>query len=166
VTVASRGVLSALAGLLLVGCGPVATPSPAESACVEADLRVTATPWSGAAGSRWTEVVVEHVGEGACILPPAPVVGLVDAEGRLLLESTPAADGGAVLLEPGHSSGFQVRYSNACERAVAAPIALYLALDTSPVEVEDAVIASADDLPPCNAPDQPPSIEAGSWEMG
>ena len=165
--VRSRGVAVALAGFLTAACGGDPEPSPAEPvSCTDAHLRVTAGPWSGAVGSRWSEVLVEHVGDGACLLPPAPVVGLVDAAERLLLESTPESGCGPVLLVPDTVTTFAVRYSNACERAVAVPIALYLALDAGPVEVSDSVIASSDDLPPCSAPDESSAIETSRWGEG
>jgi hypothetical protein len=94
-------------------------------------------------------------------LPAHPVVAIYDAAARALLES-PAATGEPVSFAPGATTSFTVLLSNWCDTT--APLPLHVALR---LEGGDAGISgldlSADDLPPCNGPGQPPVITVGGW---
>jgi hypothetical protein len=135
---------------------------PEGSACALTDLAVTAGGWGAAAGSRGADVSVENRGASACELPAGPTVAILDAGGTQLLAS-PATDQPGLTLEPGAVATFTVLFSNWCEQGAALPLRVALVDGAAGVPVPG-LDMTADDLPPCNGPGQPPTLSANPWE--
>lgn len=144
---------------------PVATPSAvAETAsCAVTDLAATGGGWDAAAGSRGIEVSVGNRGSVACVLPAGPTVAILDQAANVLLESPAASGGPGPTLEPGDTTSFTILMSNWCDQSVAPPLHVVLRIGDAGVEVQGASL-SAEDLPPCNGPGQPPSLSTSAWE--
>jgi hypothetical protein len=136
--------------------------APEGSACALADLAVTAGGWGAAAGSRGADVSVENRGAAACELPAGPTVAILDADGTQLLAS-PATDQPGPTLEPGAVATFTVLFSNWCEQGAALPLRVALLDGAAGIPVPD-LDMTADDVPPCNGPGQPPALSANPWE--
>jgi hypothetical protein len=49
---------------------------------------------------------------------------------------------------------------------VSLPLHFRLALASDGIDVDELVVATADDLPPCNGPDQPATLSTTAWEAG
>jgi Protein of unknown function (DUF4232) len=148
-----------------VSPAPAATASPATAggACAPTDLALVSGGWSAAAGSRGADVSVENRGGGACRLPAGPAVAILDAAGTQLLESAPAGNEPGPTLEPGTVATFTVLFSNWCDETAALPLHVALRAGDASVPVPDLDL-TADDLPPCNGPGQPPAVSANPWE--
>ena len=142
----------------------VGSPSaaPEGGACALTDLAVTAGGWGAAAGSRGADVSVENRGAAACELPAGPTVAILDAGGTQLLAS-PATDQPGPTLEPGAVATFTVLFSNWCEEGAALPLRVALVDGAAGIPVPG-LDMTADDLPPCNGPGQPPALSANPWE--
>jgi hypothetical protein len=178
--------LAAFAAIVAGACGnppspspsPVASPTPSAApssaapttsaavACASADLSVTGGPWGGAAGSRGSDIVVENVGAAACLLPAAATVAIVDQAGTVLLSNAPAQAGSGPELAPAATTGFSLVLGNWCDQAVALPLSFRLALAGDAVPISDLSVATTDDLPPCNGPDQPATLSTTDWLSG
>jgi hypothetical protein len=172
-------VLSAVA-LLAIACNtstttasppPPATESPAPAStspaagggdCAPTDLALVGGGWSAAAGSRGADVSVENRGAAACTLPAGPSVAILDAAGTQLLESAPT-DAPGPSLEPGAVATFTVLFSNWCDEGAALPLHVALRSGAAAIPVPGLDL-TADDLPPCNGPGQPPALSANPWE--
>jgi hypothetical protein len=181
-----RLVVVAFAAILVNACGnpPSPSPSPAASAtpapvptsaaptssavgaCVRGDLRVTGGPWGGAAGSRGADIVVENVGTGACLLPAAATVAVIDQTGTVVLTNAPAQAGSGPELAPSATTGFSLVLGNWCDQTVALPLTLQLGLASDSVDIENLAVTTTDDLPPCNGPDQPATLSTTAWQSG
>jgi hypothetical protein len=155
---------------------PSAIPSPSDPAmpsattaagalCAATDLTASAEGWSAAAGSRGADVLVENSGAGACSLPATPDVAIVDNAATALLESEPGGTGSGPSLEPGGTATFTVLASNWCDEPAGLPYHLVLRADGGAVQVTGLDLATADDLPPCNGPDQPATLSANAWVL-
>lgn len=174
--------LALFAATCLTACGNPVTPTPGTSspppssspssgtaspsgtaACTAADLAVTGGPWGGAAGSRGSDIVAENRGATACILPAIPTVALVDAAGTTLLTSSPIQAGAGPELPAGDTIGFSLLIGNWCEQPVSLPLHFRLALVSDGVDIGTLSVATVDDLPPCNGPDQPATLSATDW---
>jgi hypothetical protein len=120
-----------------------------------------AGPLGGAAGSRGADVVVT-AGNGSCQLTAAPVVGIADKSGAVLLNShlPVGADGPLVSAAAAYTFSFQL--SNWCDEGTALPLQAVLALASGSVEIAGATLAAAD-LPPCNGPGQPAMLSTTDW---
>lgn len=136
--------------------------APQGGACALTDLAVTAGGWGAAAGSRGADVSVENRGTTACDLPAGPTVAILDAGGTQLLTSPPTDQPG-LTLEPGAVATFTVLFSNWCEGGAALPLRVALVDGAAGIPVPD-LDMTADDLPPCNGPGQPPALSANPWE--
>jgi hypothetical protein len=88
----------------------------------------------------------------------------VDQAGTALLTSSPTLAGAGPELAAGASIGFSLLLGNWCDQAVSLPLHLRLALAIDGVDIDELVIATVDDLPPCNGPGQPATVSATSWE--
>jgi len=144
---------------------PSASPSAADVPCTAASLEVSGGPWGGAAGSRGSDVEVRNVGQEACTLPAGPSVALVDQAGAVLL-STPPQAGAGPELAPGASSTFSLVMGNWCNQDASLPLHFSLALAAGSVDVAELSVATVDDLPPCNGPDQPATLTTTPWQPG
>ena len=144
--------------------GPVATPTvEAGGPCAPSDLALTGGAWGAAAGSRGADVSVENRGPAACMLPAGPAIAVLDAAGTELLASPPVADEGAPVLEPGAVATFTVLFSNWCQEGTALPLHVVLRAGDASIPVPG-LDMTADDLPPCNGPGQPPALSANPWQ--
>jgi hypothetical protein len=169
-----------LATTLVAGCAASVSPSAStapippspsspstsssespDGACTAADIRASASPWDGAAGSRFSEVVVENSGGGTCSVSPNPVVALVDQVGEVIAQSAPSVAGAGPAMPPGGRLGFTVQLGNWCQAATP-PVAVQLVLGDDRVMI-DGLTTTSSQLPPCNAPGQPPTISATAW---
>lgn len=144
---------------------PSASPSAADAPCGPAGVEVTGGPWSGAAGSRGSDVVVRNTSAGTCTLPAGPSVALVDQAGAVLLSSPPHAGLGPQLA-PGASSTFSLVLGNWCNQNASLPLHFSLALAGGSVDVDQLSVATVDDLPPCNGPEQPATLTTTAWHPG
>jgi hypothetical protein len=142
-----------------------APPSPsAAAACVRDDLAVTGGPWGGAAGSRGSDILVENQGSATCLLPAGPTVAIVDQGGTVVLSSAPAQAGIGPELAAGGSIGFSLLVGNWCDQTVSFPLRIQLALASGGIDIDQLVIGTVDDLPPCNGPGQPATLQTTAWE--
>jgi hypothetical protein len=177
----------AIVGALLIGaCNNAPSPSPAASpsgtapastapssgapsasataaACTGTDIRASGGAWGGAAGSRGSDIVVANEGSAPCLLPASPTIAVVDAGGTVLV-SSPATAGPGPAVAPGGTVGFSLVIGNWCAQGTQLPLSFRLALAADAVEIGDLVVSSADELPPCNGPGQPPSLSATDWQ--
>jgi hypothetical protein len=156
--------------------GPVTTPgdtSPSVTspmACTSAQLSATAQ-LEGAMGSREGAIVVTNTSGTSCVLrgTPTPVLTTVDSgvADVQLVRSEPAwrVDGDAapdgwpdVTVAPAFQASLRVRWSNWCGDA---PPAWALHLDGGSNVAVDGI---GTDVPPCNGPGQPSTVEIGPFE--
>jgi uncharacterized protein DUF4232 len=166
-----RTILLATFVFVAAACGsstttpePAATPTAeAGGSCSPNDLALTGGAWGAAAGSRGADVSVENRGSVACMLPAGPAVAVLDAAGTVLLESAPVADEGAPVLEPGAVATFTVLFSNWCQEGTALPLHVALRSGAASIPIPG-LDMTADDLPPCNGPGQPPALSANPWQ--
>lgn len=177
-----------LVAAFVTACGNPVTPSPSEpaspsptispshspatpsassvAACASTDVVATGGPWGGAAGSRGSDVVVENRGTSPCLLPAGPTVALVDQAGTAILTSSPTLAGAGPELPAGGSIGFSLLLGNWCAQTVSLPLRLRLALASDGIDIDDLVVATLDDLPPCNGPGQPATLSTTDWAPG
>jgi hypothetical protein len=143
--------------------------SPAGSAhlgpCSTADIKVSGGPWGGAAGSRGADVAVTITGTGSCLLPPRPVVAIVDAARTVVLQGKPVVASGEQTLAPGRPNSFSILFGNWCDPSPKLPLRPVLVLDSGLVEISGLALATADALPPCNGPGQPALLSATAWQV-
>lgn len=140
-----------------------ASPLTGGGECAPTDLALIGGGWSAAAGSRGADVSVENRGAAACTLPAGPAVAILDAAGTQLLESAPTTDEAGPSLEPGAVATFTVLFSNWCEETASLPLHVALRAGDAAIPVPGLDL-TADDLPPCNGPGQPPEVSANPWE--
>ena len=182
------GLIAVLVAALVTACGNPVTPSPSGTAspsptvspspspalpsatsvaaCTISDVVATGGPWGGAAGSRGSDVVVENRGTSPCLLPAGPTVALVDQDGTALLTSSPTLAGAGPELPAGGSIGFSLLLANWCDQTVSLPLRLRLALASDGIDIDELVVATLDDLPPCNGPGQPATLSTTEWAPG
>jgi hypothetical protein len=178
VGVAAAMVLVAGIGAAAIGNlpgGPVTTPgdgSPSVASptvCTAEQLSATAQ-LEGAMGSRDGAVVVRASGDASCVLRGAPTV-VVRSEGSIVatqvIDGPPAwkvnddpqpAGWPDVAVDADHPASLRVAWSNWCESSSAT---WELGLDDGTAVPVDGVGA---DMPPCNGPGQPSTIEIGPFE--
>jgi Domain of unknown function (DUF4232) len=149
---------------------PSAGPTPTASAgtaigpCPAADIVATAGRLGGAAGSRGADVAVGITGNAECRLPGQPVVALVDATGTELLRSSASTTTPGPSIGPGGTVSFSLLVGNWCDRTTKLPLHFQLVLADGAAAI-GGLTMTADDLPPCNGPGQPPSLWATEWEQ-
>jgi len=182
------GLVTVLAAAFVTACGNPVTPSPSEpaspppavspspapatpsaslvTACANADVVATGGPWGGAAGSRGSDVAVENRGTSPCLLPAGPTVALVDQSGTAILTSSPTLAGAGPELPAGGSIGFSLLLGNWCDQTASLPLRLRLALASDGIDINELVVATLDDLPPCNGPGQPATLSTTEWSPG
>ena len=180
--------LALLAAVAMVACGnpvtpspsvtaspsPTATPTPssappspsAAAACTSADVVATGGPWGGAAGSRGSDILVQNRGAAPCLLPAGPTVALVGQDATAILTSSPPLAGVGPELAAGGTIGFSLLVSTWCDTSVSLPLRFRLALASDGIDVDELVVATVDDLPPCNGPGQPATLSTTAWGPG
>jgi len=140
-----------------------ATDAPATAACAAIDLRAEGGPWGSAAGSRFAEVSVANQGGVDCMLPSRPVAVVTDSSGAVLVASDPAGESAGPVLGAGAAMTFTIQFGNWCDSAAALPGRTLLGVGAEGVEIGGLTLPTLDDLPPCNGPDQPPTLETTDW---
>ena len=98
-------------------------------------------------------------------MPAAPTIAIVDQAGNVQL-STPPGAGAGPSVEPGGSVGFSIVVGNWCDQDVSLPLHFSLALASGSIDVGGLALETVDDLPPCNGPGQPATLEATAWQPG
>jgi Protein of unknown function (DUF4232) len=136
----------------------------AGAACSAADLSVTGGPWGGAAGSRGTDISVKSNAGAACELPASPAVVALDAGGAVVAQGAVGAVGAGPAIQPGANAAFSLQFSNWCNQSVRLPLHFALLLVSGSAPIDQLAINSADELPPCNGPGQPPTLSTTAWE--
>jgi uncharacterized protein DUF4232 len=166
-----------LGGAVVAGCAATLSPSPsgppnpsvassgAAASCTAADVQATGGPWGGAAGSRGADVTVAVKGTTACLLPPRPVVAIIDATGAVVLQAKPVVAVSQPPLAVGRSASFSMMFSNWCDPAPKLPLRPVLVVGSGEVEIGGLSLTTADALPPCNGPGQPASLSATDWQL-
>jgi hypothetical protein len=86
--------------------------------------------------------------------------------GSVLLSSSPAGTGSGPAIQPGETASFTLLLSNWCDLSVSLPLTFRLALVNGEAAIAGLSVTSTDDLPPCNAPGQPPGLTTSEWQLG
>jgi hypothetical protein len=69
-------------------------------------------------------------------------------------------------LEPDASATFSIVVGNWCDQQATLPLHVSLALASASVDIPGLELATVDELPPCNGPGQPATLEATAWQPG
>ena len=155
---------------------PSATPSgsPEIVACRAADLTGRILSWDGAAGSRIAAVEITNQSKVVCLVAGTPGLQLVDAGGRVLLNSATAGPSGRphvgstdpkFEVAPGGHLRTDVRASNYCGPAPSLPIHIAVTLPAGGGQfaaTPASGVSSANATPPCNGPNGG-LIEMNGW---
>jgi hypothetical protein len=160
--------------------GAISSPSPTPShaaavtACRAADLVGRILGWQGAAGSRIADVEITNKAASPCFVRGTPGLQLVDARGRILLDSATAGPSGqpdvtstdpTFELMPGAGLRTEVQASNYCGAAPSPPIDIAFTLPSGSgrfVAKPGPGVSSAEAVPPCNGPIGG-NIEMNGW---
>lgn len=127
---------------------PASTPGPTTAGvvpCGPADVKASHGLVDGAAGSVFTEVVLEA--NSTCTVDATPSIGLQDKNGTALIAVT-AASGGPFELTAGSAYTTTVRLANWCGPDPAFPVALLIWLDADKLVVGGGSFPS-DGMPGC-----------------
>lgn len=144
---------------------PSAEASRSAKTCGPDDLTLAADPWGGAAGSRGTLVTISLAdGRDACVVAGAISAQIRDANGSVLVEGESAGAVGPIILEPGAAPLLSVTWSNWCGPSPAAPLGLWLTLDSWPSPSPVAVPDGTDPVPPCSGASVPSSLSVADLE--
>jgi hypothetical protein len=168
-----------IGALVLGGCNatlsparaPTTSPSVAPSGpvtptgCTAADLQASGGPWGGAAGSRGADVSVALKGAASCLLPPRPVVAILDATGVVVVQAAPVVASSQPPLAAGAPASFSILFGNWCAPGPKLPFRPVMVVDGATVEIAGLSLTTTDALPPCNGPGQPASISATDWQL-
>ena len=168
----TRVALLLFSAALAAGCAvspsvsptPTAAPSAGNGTCTTSNIQATGGPWGGAAGSRGADVTVKLKGATSCLLPPRPVVAILDATGAVLVQTRPVAAASQPPLTTGAPATFSIILSNWCDAKAKLPLRPALVLESGAIEIAGLSLATPDDLPPCNGPGQPASLSATEWD--
>ena len=144
---------------------PAITPATGSGECAPDDLRVGGGPWEASAGSRFAELTVTNQDNAACTLPAEPSVAVADAPGSVLIATDPAGAVPGPRRGAGGTARFSLQFANWCDPAAAMPARLLFLIAGGGIDVADLALPTADDMPPCNGPDQPPSLTATEWSI-
>lgn len=140
---------------------PAPTPVSVAPSCTTANLKASHGIVEGAAGSRFTEVVL--VSDTACSVEAFPVVRLRDANGGALVGSV-ALGSGRIDLAAGAVYTTNVGLSNWCLPEPAFPLALALALGAEELPVTGSSFPLEGDLPECNGGGGP-ALQGSPWAI-
>jgi hypothetical protein len=160
----SAALAAGCAGSPSVSPTPTAAPSAGTGSCTTSTIQATGGPWGGAAGSRGADVTVKVTGATSCLLPPRPVVAILDATGTVLVQTKPVVAASQPPLNAGAPASFSIILSNWCDAKAKLPLRPALVLESGAVEIAGLSMATPDDLPPCNGPGQPASLSATEWD--
>lgn len=123
---------------------------------------MTGGPWGGAAGSRGADVTVT-AGATACRLPAHPVVAMADSTGREVVHSVLPVTNDGPILDPGATRAFSFLVSNWCDPSAKLPLQAVGLVADGAIEI-GGLVMTADALPPCNGPGQPPLVTTTDWQ--
>jgi len=148
---------------------PVATLTSA-GPCLASQLSATMSDWDAGAGQRFNQVHLRNVSRVACWLQGTPRSQLVDATGRVLLDSgaTPTVRprDPRVAIAPGASARIDVRASNYCGRDAVDPTHLVLRLPSGGGTVSarpSPAGSTGGDLPPCLGRTVGGTLQTAGW---
>ena len=161
---------------------PVASASASSSpsaapevvACLAVDLDGRIVGWQGAAGSRIADIRVTNGGSRPCRIQGTPGLALVDATGRVLIDSTAAGPSGRphvsatdprFELAPGEPLTTEVQVSNYCGPTPVAPVDISFDLPGGGgrfVVGPEPGVSSSEAVPPCMG-STPSSITTNGW---
>ncbi len=142
---------------------PSRSPAPSAPvvACRAADVEGRILAWQGAAGSRIADVEVTNTSAAPCFVRGTPGLQLVDARGRVLIDSATAGPSGEphvapadrqFELTPGGHLRTQVQASNYCGAAPSPPIDIAFSLPSGGgrfVAVPGTGVSTNEAVPPC-----------------
>ena len=80
--------------------------------------------------------------------------------------STAPGAGAGPSVEPGGTVRFSIVVGNWCDQEISLPLHFSLALASGSIDVGELAVETVDDLPPCNGPGQPATLEATPWQPG
>jgi hypothetical protein len=157
--------------------GALSSPSPstATAACGAADLTGRILGWDGAAGSRIADVEISNATDHPCFVRGTPGLELVDAGGRVLIDSSTAGPSGlpnvtstdpSFELAPGTQLRTDVAASNYCGPDPSSPIDIALTLPSGGgrlVAVPGPGVSSDLAVPPCLGPSASGQIGMNGW---
>ncbi|HEY7590503.1 MAG TPA: DUF4232 domain-containing protein [Candidatus Limnocylindrales bacterium] len=142
-----------------------ATPTavPTVGPCEPANVAARVVQWEGAAGSRIAQVELTNAGSDPCQVAAVMRPQLVDARGSILLDGATPADASVLTIGIGDVLTTSVRASNYCGADPTMPVTVAFDLGDG-TRIVAAPAASGTDLPPCNGPGQPGTIEMQPWQ--
>jgi Protein of unknown function (DUF4232) len=133
----------------------------AVAACKGSDLRGRILDWQGAAGSRIADVEITNDSGRSCTVRGTPGLQLIDARGRVLIDSASEGASGrphvgssdpSFELAPGGNLHTQVLASNYCGPTPTLPVSISFTLPSgggSFLAAPAAGVSSAEAIPPC-----------------
>jgi hypothetical protein len=130
--------------------------SPAVASCRSQDFAWSTDPWTGAAGSRGTNVLLRGVASlDGCLVDGAITVEIRDAHGQLLASDTSTSH---QRIHAGDVFELGIAWSNWCDTDPAQPLSAVLRLPGDAADVP--LISSGGDIPvpPCNGAGQPTNL--------
>jgi hypothetical protein len=140
---------------------PSPSPSAPVTGCPGADLEGRILGWQGAAGSRIADIEITNMAASSCLVRGTPGLQLVDARGRVLIDSKTAGPSGEphvtstdprFELTPGAHLRTMVEASNYCGPAPSSPIDIAFTLPSGGgrfVAMPGPGVSSAEAVPPC-----------------
>jgi hypothetical protein len=143
---------------------PAATqPQPGPVACGPTTVRTRITAWDGAMGQRIATVELTNTSLAPCTIRALSGPQLVDAGGRILIDSAAAAPSVTLTVQPGGKLRTLVEDSNYCGPAPTAPVTLAFVLGAGDRIVASPLTRTDVTLPPCNGSAVPSSIQMQHW---
>ena len=140
---------------------PAETQAVGAAQCEPADIKASHGRVEGAAGSRFTTVVLSPA--FACSVDLFPAFGLRDANGAVLVGGA-AGGSGRLDLDPDLTYETNVRLANWCADDPDFPLTFELILGGATEEVTGGSFPEDGDVPPCNGEAVGRILEAGPWE--
>ena len=134
---------------------PTSTP-PQLAVCSAEDFAWSTDPWTGAAGSRGTNVLLRGVASlGGCLIDGAVSVEIRDGGGDALISKTAVS---RQRVAAGNVFEIGIAWSNWCDADPAKPLSVALQLPSDGTEVP--LIPSSGEVlvPPCNGAGQPTNL--------
>ena len=138
------------------------TSEPTLPFCKATDMKAAILRWEGGAGSRFATVIVTSRSGVTCIVRGRPGVRLLDAKGKIVLDSAAIKGIGgpkvakgdpAVVLGPGDELQLDIQWTNWCKSQPARPITVGLVLTDRGglLKAARAPVSGGDDAPPCTS---------------
>ena len=151
------------------GAALAASSDPGDASlprCTSMDLRATVAGWGGTAATRSASIVVSSRSGVACTVRGRPGVRLLDAKGKVLLDSASAKGAGGpkvvsgdpvVVVGPGDELILDVQWTNWCRSQPARPLTVALELTDRGglVKASHAKNHGDDDAPSCAGKSRP-----------